>query len=606
MTKPRIIVVLGMHRSGTSAIARGLKTLSVELGDNLMPAAPDNEKGFWEDMDIYSFNERLLSKLGSAWDRMTPVTTDRLIGDAFAIERYEAVALLESKFSKSPIFGFKDPRTSILLPFWQCIFGDMGIEDNYVLAVRNPLEVAESLRKRGQLNTMGALLLWLKYNWAAVENSTGRKRICVLYPQLIADPTEQLARMAMALDLTQPAPSSPTMFEYVSEFLSKDLAHNRISDNEIQRSGGIPAAVKTLYDLLLAWSKESGAAFEVPSEAKIQIESYLSESRPLLELSDSLQAQITADKIAKSELATSLEQARQQLAERDKHAADLQTAGASSQNEIIELRHQLKVTTESLTERVSQIAHFESKEFSARSEIADLKTQLQTSTDSLTERAKRITHLEAAEVAARDEVNDLKAQLQIKIDILTERASKIENLETLLAQNTTTLRLAEERHTQSQQQLTEALVEIERHKLNFADAFNTNISKDRKISSLQQQLDKLIRESKQAEAQINELQAAEAQLDQIRTELRMKEEAHHASQEELSRLQQHINSIQERLSTLLDEDVIKTNALRSLRLELNAVRSSTSWKVTKPLRILRTASKHPRQALGRFIRNKKR
>ena len=63
-----IVVVLGMHRSGTSTVARALQSVGVSLGDRLMPAAPgNNDKGFFEDLDIVNFNERLLSAVGHAW-----------------------------------------------------------------------------------------------------------------------------------------------------------------------------------------------------------------------------------------------------------------------------------------------------------------------------------------------------------------------------------------------------------------------------------------------------------------------------------------------------------------------------------------------------------
>ena len=81
----RVIVVLGMHRSGTSAITRGLQELGADLGPDLMPAAEgDNDKGFWEDMGAYRINERILSKLGSSWDGLAEISTEALMSDQLA------------------------------------------------------------------------------------------------------------------------------------------------------------------------------------------------------------------------------------------------------------------------------------------------------------------------------------------------------------------------------------------------------------------------------------------------------------------------------------------------------------------------------------------
>src|SRR5688500_3885472 len=116
----RLIVVLGMHRSGTSAVARSLQVMNVALGDNLMPALKDvNEAGFWEDLDIYTLNDELLNSIGSSWHHLSPiqpVDVDTLrTNDGFA----KASTLLQQKLGKNEVLVFKDPRTAKLLPFWK-------------------------------------------------------------------------------------------------------------------------------------------------------------------------------------------------------------------------------------------------------------------------------------------------------------------------------------------------------------------------------------------------------------------------------------------------------------------------------------------------------
>lgn len=70
----KLIVVLGMHRSGTSAITRGLQVLGVNLGDNLMPPVEgNNAKGFFEDLDLNALNVELLQTLRSDWDYLSPI-----------------------------------------------------------------------------------------------------------------------------------------------------------------------------------------------------------------------------------------------------------------------------------------------------------------------------------------------------------------------------------------------------------------------------------------------------------------------------------------------------------------------------------------------------
>src|ERR1700686_2628559 len=67
------LVVLGMHRSGTSALAGMLHHLGVALGERLMPASPDNPRGYWEHSEIVDADQRLMASLGWAWDDIRPL-----------------------------------------------------------------------------------------------------------------------------------------------------------------------------------------------------------------------------------------------------------------------------------------------------------------------------------------------------------------------------------------------------------------------------------------------------------------------------------------------------------------------------------------------------
>ena len=92
-----IIVVLGMHRSGTSVMARALQVRGVDLGDQLMPPSKgDNEKGFWEDEDITRFDDALLETLGSSYDRLALLDEKGQCHELTA-ERKTAVSLLAAK-----------------------------------------------------------------------------------------------------------------------------------------------------------------------------------------------------------------------------------------------------------------------------------------------------------------------------------------------------------------------------------------------------------------------------------------------------------------------------------------------------------------------------
>ena len=90
---PRLVVVLGMHRSGTSALTRGLTVLGVSLGNNLLPPVEDNNPtGFWEEREIYDLHNSMLRACGSDWDDLGPIAAAHLALCAGAQPR-EAVEL---------------------------------------------------------------------------------------------------------------------------------------------------------------------------------------------------------------------------------------------------------------------------------------------------------------------------------------------------------------------------------------------------------------------------------------------------------------------------------------------------------------------------------
>ena len=137
-----------MGRSGTSFVTRGLKALGVELGDELVPAASDNPTGFWEDAALQALNDRVLLSLGRTWSTIAPVPDARWNLPELKTHMLEAIEVTRERFGRFPLWGFKDPRTTRLLPFAASSSTTLAIADSYVIVVRNPISVARSLKAR--------------------------------------------------------------------------------------------------------------------------------------------------------------------------------------------------------------------------------------------------------------------------------------------------------------------------------------------------------------------------------------------------------------------------------------------------------------------------
>lgn len=500
MSKKRIVVILGMHRSGTSAMARGLKALNVELGDNLLPpVANNNERGFWEDRDIYRLNERLLAKAGNGWDRLAAIDSGVLIRDEFAAERREAAQLLDQKLAASPVFGFKDPRTSVLLPFWKCVFEDLELDESYLIAVRNPFEVAESLSKRDRFDADFGITLWLKYSWAAIIHSTGKRRLAVGYPRLIDDPALQLARLSAAFNLPLPARASPEYLEYAAEFLSPDLRHNRVSDKEVFRSQSIPGVVSEFYQILLNWcGAPPGEDLEIPPKLKTKIDAYLAQSQSLLALTDRLKisadaqtAKATAAEKSRLELKVYAEQLQGRLAEREKIISELKSASGEALRHKAESQAAAETLAAKLEAAESRIAALESiHEAIGRSEALAVAGAQQANQrlDSLQKlHDDFVANAQASQAAASGKIADLEAvsrkigaSLEERDRQLSEANSERLSVQAELEKALSQLALVSQNWQATQQKLNDALAEAE---IERATASKSTAEAEAKLSS---------------------------------------------------------------------------------------------------------------------------
>ena len=251
----KLVVVLGMHRSGTSAITRGLEVLGVNLGDNLYPAAIDNPKGFWEDNDFLGINEELLAHLDYSVDRLGLI--DWQMPSTAIVESLELKAekLVSERCKKNALWGFKDPRTARLLPFWQAVFERVGCDVRYVIATRNPISIVESLYKRSGFEGGITFYLWLEHLIPAISGTMNAKRVVVDYDQLLENPKLQLLRVAKALGVTAPEPLA--LFAFESEFLDVGLRHTYFTMQDLERYPSVPLQVVTAYDWLVKLANDS-------------------------------------------------------------------------------------------------------------------------------------------------------------------------------------------------------------------------------------------------------------------------------------------------------------------------------------------------------------
>jgi len=166
---PQVIVVLGMHRSGTSLLAQILGRLGVRLGENVLTRTEeDNKYGYWEHRFIARTQDFLLAELGRMWHEprgLLPLPPGWLEAAATrrAMADLQDILDAELRAAGGHAWGFKDPRTIRLLPMWQRIFAARNLTPTYILALRAPHSVAASLMARNRMAAERALFLWTQH-----------------------------------------------------------------------------------------------------------------------------------------------------------------------------------------------------------------------------------------------------------------------------------------------------------------------------------------------------------------------------------------------------------------------------------------------------------
>jgi hypothetical protein len=246
----RAVIVVGMHRSGTSAVARGLQALSVYLGKDFLDAQPENPTGYWEDKGVVEINERVLKTLGLRWDDASPIARERFRAFRIRMLRAAATRYVRRTFGSQPLWGFKDPRTIRLLPFWQGVFHRCSVDDSYVVVIRNPLSVAASLFRRQAMDAAEAQRLWLIHMVPFLRDVRNRPMVVVDYDLLMLQPRTQLERIAGALNLSLNATNAGEVDRFAADFLDETLRHSIFASNELDHSGPEGRLTHEAYALL--------------------------------------------------------------------------------------------------------------------------------------------------------------------------------------------------------------------------------------------------------------------------------------------------------------------------------------------------------------------
>lgn len=397
----RALVVVGMHRSGTSAITRVLSLLGADLPHHVVAAAPDNALGFWESKALMKLHNEVLAAAGSSWHDVVPIPADWFNSDAARESEERLAELVAEEYEDSEFFVVKDPRICRLVPLWRRALERLAVEPSFVMPIRNPLEVADSLRDRNALDADRSMVLWLRHVLDAEAHTREDVRSLISYEALLADWRAVAKKVGSNLRLRWPRAAEDVADE-VESFLSAQHRHHVRGAAELE-APGIPAVVRRVHEAL--------SALSAPRPTKrVRDHGYavFEDARSALQLSDGVYVPLlaearTAARDETRELAAQLEEAQAEAAANAAELARVEAQARGVPAEIARLEADAGAAEDAATRLArleSQLAEREEAAATASREVEGLERRLAQTAAQAARSAER-------EASLREEVAEL-------------------------------------------------------------------------------------------------------------------------------------------------------------------------------------------------------
>jgi glycosyltransferase involved in cell wall biosynthesis/GT2 family glycosyltransferase len=519
---PRVICILGMHRSGTSLTARLLNLLGVYLGpkEHMIQPGPDNPQGFWEHQFITELNNEILARLDSrSWDPAPTFPSGWESSSKFADLRSKARSIIAQDFNTSLLWGWKDPRNCLTLPFWKKLLPSM----KFVICLRNPIDVARSLEERDRLPFEKSIELWFRYTTAAIEQTAGEPRLFVFYEDYFDNWRRELRRLANFVGVPTMADDQDVLLA-AEKFIDRELWHHRTSLLDIVDNNKLFFPAKALYISLRALIRiQLGTPYgnhlidAMLDDIISSLSQYTKESQHnqevLLTLLKQQQAQIS--------------QLQEVIAQRERALQEWQERSHAQQAQISQLQ-------EVIAQRERALQEWQERSHAQQAQISQLQEVIAQRERALQEWQER-SHAQQAQIS----------QLQ---EVIAQRERALQEWQ-------------ERSHAQQAQisQLQEVIAQRER--------------------ALQEWQER----SHAQQAQISQLQEVIAQRERALQEW---QERSHAQQAQISQLQEVIAQRERALQEWQERSHAQQAQISQLQADLQRLWNSKSWRLTAPLRVI--------------------
>ena len=230
------LIVLGMHRSGTSALTGTLGILGARLPDDLVGSHPFNEKGHFESKSLKWTNEEMLRAIGTAWYDLRGISPSCFETVIVAQSKAKMKETIQEQYGDASLLVLKDPRFCRSFPVIRSILDEYNASPLVIFCFRNPIEVAHSLKARDQIPLQHGIGLWLRYMLDGEFHSRGLQRVFVDFADFLRDWRITIKRIEQGLGISLPA--SEITANEVEKFIDSSLCHHSASIHELETCFG--------------------------------------------------------------------------------------------------------------------------------------------------------------------------------------------------------------------------------------------------------------------------------------------------------------------------------------------------------------------------------
>ncbi len=245
-----VVIVLGMHRSGTSAVAGALTKLGGAVPTHCMAENAGNPRGYFESVAFMHFHEDLLASAGSSWQDWRLFNPGWYKSPVVAGFKQRAKDLFEAEFHGSALAVLKDPRICRFVPFWLDVLREMQATPHIVMPIRSPLDVAQSLEKLHGLSLTKGMLLWLRHVLDAEVQSRVEARSIFTWNDFQSDWRRISDKISADTGLSWPRNSDRASYE-IDQFLSKELVHHETDHSQLVVHSDVHGWTLRAYEALL-------------------------------------------------------------------------------------------------------------------------------------------------------------------------------------------------------------------------------------------------------------------------------------------------------------------------------------------------------------------